>query len=552
MPVHPGTRHIGPGPRLHRKCDENEGVCLSLPCPVSTASLPSTASTSHPAPKSFRQVIPLEEARPRLRVVPFRPGARPGCEALSPGQGCSLHIGLFDSRLAPERDSGALWLLYELHPGLGRHRVSGPLHVRMSVWLLPDSPEDGEALAVPGLLCWEVPLQRPSREGSSPTLRVEAPPADSPHGRYVAALPFAALRGGLARLGTAGTEAFSLAHLFHRRFRVALELCAGEAVLSRDEETVELYDLGRFGALYQRLLDGLVRRDAQVRAGRLGNRGLTVRHHPWYPVLTIGLDKARLYLEAIESDLARHTTHLPDPRWLVRVGLFLELLTALGIIEAVRPELPDLLSAEERRMLETAPGLAPVRARLDVAAWREVWEARHGSFLARCLGPVGVSNLLRKQRATLAFLETHHDDLERALELAGPALGGTRETWLRVFQDAERAVLRNADEVFPELRVLPAGWRQRVLWHEGGGALSRLVGNQEGVFAAASRRYRGSMNEVARVARERGWMDYTGEECVPREASLIEGLLEEGVRARKRPGPAPSREPAPWSLAEAA
>jgi hypothetical protein len=498
---------------------------LSRACAVSDASVPSTASTSDLAPRRFRQVIPLEEARPRLRVIPFRSGARPGCEALSPGQGCSLHLGLLDSRRAPERDSGALWLLYELHPGLGRHCVSGPVHVRMSVWLLPDSPEEGGPLAVPGLLRREVPPCRPSRTGSSPPVLVEAPPGDVPPGRYVAALPFAAIRDGLARLGTVGAEAFSLAHLFHRRFRVVLELCAGETVLSRDEAEVELYDLGRFGALYQRLLDGLVRLDTQTRARRLGKRRPTVRHHPWYPVLTIGLDKARLYLEAIESDLARHTTHLPDPRWLVRVGLYLELLTALGIIEAVRPELPDLLSAEERRMLETAPGLAPVRARLDVAAWREVWEARHGTSLARCsrLGQVGVGNLLRKQRATLAFLETHHDDLGRALELAGPALGGTRETWLRVFQDAERAVLRNADEVFPELRELPARWRRFVLWHERGGGWRRLVG--DGVFAEASRRYRHSMNEVARVARERGWMDYAGEECVPREASLIEGFL---------------------------
>jgi hypothetical protein len=62
-----------------------------------------------PEPKSFRKVIPLSEARPRLSVVPFRSGARPGCEARSPGEGCSLHIGLFDSR----NPSGgeALWLL---------------------------------------------------------------------------------------------------------------------------------------------------------------------------------------------------------------------------------------------------------------------------------------------------------------------------------------------------------------------------------------------------------------------------------------------------------
>jgi hypothetical protein len=520
---------------------------LSFPAADSAASAFSTAFPSDLESKRFRQVIPLAGARPRLCVVPFRSGARPGCEALSPGRGCSLHIGLFDSRGAPEGDGGALWLLYELHPGLGRQRVSRPVSVRMSVWLLPDSLEDGEPLAVPGLLRHEVSPCRPSRVGSSHPVLVEAPASEAPHGRYVAALPYAALQAGLARLGMAGTEAFSLAHLFHRRFRVALELCDGDSVLSCDETEVELYDLGRFGALYQRLLDRLVKPDTRAQAERLGVSGLSVSHHPWYPVLSIGMDKARLYLEAIESDLARHTTHLPDPRWLVRVGLYLELLTALGIIEAERAEHPELLSAEERHQLETAPALAPIRERLDVAAWREVWALRHIAPAARWprRGPVGARNLLRKQRATRAFLELHHDDLKQALELAGPALGGTRETWLRVFRDAERAVLRNVDGAFPELDALPDEWRDFALWHERGdfealglGRLPRwlswLVGDRDGVFASASREYRRSMNEVAHRARERGWMDYAGEECVPREASLIESLLCGRTRGRTR------------------
>jgi hypothetical protein len=506
-------------------------LCLAV------SAVPPAEVRCEPQPKPFRQLVPLEDARPGLRLIPFRSGARPGHEARAPGEGCSLHIGLFDSRSAAD-DGGALWLLYALHPGLGRHRVKEPLRVRMSVWLLPDSPEDGGTLALPGLLCHEVPLCQPACANPSQLVRAEAPPSGGSQGSYVAALPYAAVREGLARLGAAGTEAFSLAHLFHRRFRVSLELCAGERVLACDSAEVELYDLGRFGSLYQRVMDGLVRPDTEAQVARRGVRGLSVAHHPWYPVLTIGMDKARLYLEALESDVSRHTTHLPDPRWLVRVGLYLELLTALGIVEAVRGEFPDLLTPEEREMLERAPALAPIRERLDVAAWREVWALRHIAAPSRWLkrGLEGAGNLLRKQRATRAFLETHHEDLERALELAGPALGGTHETWLRVFQDAERAVLRNVDAAFPELRALPERWRQWVLWRERGdfealglgrvpGWLSRCVGDQDGLFASASREYRCSMNEVAHRARERGWMDYAGGECVPREASLIESWL---------------------------
>ncbi|WP_375769520.1 hypothetical protein NR798_01150 [Archangium gephyra] len=507
-----------------------------LPCQAVSA-VPPAEVRCEPPPKPFRQLIPLEDARPGLRLIPFRSGARPGHEARAPGEGCSLHMGLFDSRSGAE-DGGALWLLYALSPGLGRHRVREPPRVRMSVWLLPDSPEDGGTVALPGLLCHEVPLCQPSCASPAELVRAEAPPAGVSRSSYVAALPYAAVREGLARLGAAGAEAFSLAHLFHRRFRVALELCAGERVLACDSTEVELYDLGRFGSLYQRVMDRLVRPDTEAQVARLGARGVSVAHHPWFPVLTIGMDKARLYLAALESDVSRHTTHLPDPRWLVRVGLYLELLTALGIVEAVRGEGPDVLSAGERHMLESAPALAPIRERLDVAAWREVWALRHIAAPARWRkrGRVGAGNLLRKQRATRAFLETHHEDLQRALELAGPALGGTHETWLRVFQDAERAVLRNVDAAFPELRALPERWRHWVLWRECGdfqalglgrvpGWLSRWVGDQDGLFASASREYRRSMNEVAHRARERGWMHYAGGECVPREASLIESWL---------------------------
>ncbi len=170
---------------------------------------------SGPERKSFRQVIPLTDARPRLRVV-HPPPLR---------QGDSSYVGVFDSRRVGS-DLGALRLPFAVHPGLGPHRMSGPAHVRMSVWLLPASPGKGRPLAVPGLLRGEVPL------------------ALEPGGRHVATLPYAVLRDGLARLGRAGAEAFSLAHRFKRRFRVMLELCSGDTVLSCDESLVELYDLG--------------------------------------------------------------------------------------------------------------------------------------------------------------------------------------------------------------------------------------------------------------------------------------------------------------------
>ena len=60
-------------------------------------------------------------------------------------------------------------------------------------------------------------------------------------------------------------------------------------------------------------------------------------------------------------------------------------------------------------------------------------------------------NLLAKRRATLEFLHVHHEDLKHAIALAGPNRTNAQETWHRVFRDAERAVLRQTPDAFPEL-----------------------------------------------------------------------------------------------------
>ncbi|HSN97228.1 MAG TPA: cyclic nucleotide-binding domain-containing protein, partial [Candidatus Nanopelagicales bacterium] len=155
--------------------------------------------------------------------------------------------------------------------------------------------------------------------------------------------------------------------------------------------------------------------------------------------------------------------------------------------------------------------------------------------------PVSLRNLLRKQKATLDFLHVHHEDLKAAIELAGPNLYDAQETWHRVFRDAERAVLRNSDRAFPELAHLDPRYQEFALWHQRGDmrplglhflpeALTNLFGDQDGIYASACRQYRRSMNEVARWASERGLMDYTGEECIPRSASLLEAHMQQNTR----------------------
>ena len=266
-------------------------------------------------------------------------------------------------------------------------------------------------------------------------------------------------------------------------------------------------------------------------------QGVDVAYHPWYPVLRIGADKAALYTRALVQDITGAGEHLSDPGWLLRVGLYLEFLTFLGIVEAVREDAGDLLTPAERAAFETSPWFAELRESIDPRAWRTVWALRGVELPRRGtprLGPVSALNLLAKKRSTLGFLHVHHDDLKHAIRLAGVNHHNAQETWQRVFRDAERAVLRNVAAAFPELDALPGPARQFVLWHRRGrflpGAMAGLFADQDGLYASACSQYRESMNDVADWAKARGLMDHTGVECVPRQVSLLEAHVNQPAR----------------------
>jgi len=250
-------------------------------------------------------------------------------------------------------------------------------------------------------------------------------------------------------------------------------------------------------------------------------------YHPWYPVLKIGGDKAALYTAALVADIVGKEHHFTDPAWLLRVGVYLELLTCIGIIEAVRADVGDLLDARERAAFDRSEVFTEIRRRIDPDAWQTVWSMRRITFPgfgSPRVGPVSVLNLMRKRDATLRFLHVHHDDLKQAIELAGTNRFNSQETWQRVFRDAERAVMRQAAVAFPELGFLPAPAREMVLWQRLGFA------GQQGVYATACNQYRSSMNSVADWAKARGLMDHAGPQCVPPEASLIEAYTHDRPR----------------------
>ncbi|AKT36960.1 cyclic nucleotide-binding domain-containing protein [Chondromyces crocatus] len=487
------------------------------------------------------------ELLPAVEIIPFEAGKRPLDEALYPGHGCSERSGLLstapDAVLQGEDEVWILFRLRDLYAYVAPFQRS--FEVTLSAWYLPPPGVDAAPVPVPGLVGVPIAPQVVARDAYPLPALEPSDFAEFHRTLFVASLrpreqlvP-AVLPEALRERTPDGADPFTFAHRFQQALRLEITLSEGGERLSSATTEVEIFDTGRFGSLYARLLDELVKADLVAQQEQLRVDDLHVGYHPWFPVLTIGADKANLYLRAIRQDLEMQRRNLPDPRWLLRVGLYLELLTCLGIMEAVRDEYPDLLTPAERAVFEKSPAFAPIRERLRVDDWRKVWELREiaphraGSFSSVS---VILSNLLRKQRATLGFLHTHHEDLKAALELAGPNLVDAQETWHRVFRDAERAVLRNAEIAFPELRQLDARLREFALWHQRGDmrvlgltvlpeALTSLFGDQDGIYPSACRQYRRSMNEVAGWAASHGLMDFTGEECIPPNASLLEAQM---------------------------
>jgi Cyclic nucleotide-binding domain len=429
----------------------------------------------------------------RCGIVPFVPGRRPTFEASHPGLGASDCIAVLTGGAS---DGNKAIVLFELG------HIDPRVEVQATLRLADRCGRDAGA----PLRGWD---RRPLQLDRS-TQRPR---------RQLAILPEIDIPA----------DELGFAHAFLRRVAVELAATWDGVPVAGDRHWLDVCDVRNLGSLYRRVLDRVVAPDTtrQAADARVADPGPD--YHPWFPVLTIGVDKADLYTRALVSDIVGKETHLSDPAWLVRVGVYLELLTCLGIFAAVREDLGDLLSPDERRHVESSQTFADLLPRVDVDGWSKVWELRRIAFprlgVPRA-GPVSVTNLLHKKRATLAFLHVHHHDLKHAIELAGVNRHNAQETWQRVFRDAERAVLRKTAVSFPELAHLPGPMRDVVLWQQWG------IGGQQGLYPTACAEYRSSMNMVAGWAKGRGTMDYTGEECVPIRVSLLDARMHHPERVR--------------------
>ena len=420
-----------------------------------------------------------------LRIIPFSPGRRPTDEAAHPGLGSSDNAAI---RTGGDPDANRATVLFEL---VGPRSA---LEIDVTVCLL----EPGGTQREPPLPGWN---QR----------RLDLADGEGRTTRQVHLHPERDVTSG----------ACDFAHGLLRQASVSIRATRAGETVAQDDTLLDVCDVGLLGSLYTRVIERIVAPDAARQAAKARTPDPGVEFHPWYPVLTIGGDKAALYTSALVADIVGKPRHLTDPAWLLRVGVYLELLTCVGIFEAVRDDFGDVLSPDERTALERSDAHRAIRERIDVDAWKRIWDMRKIAFprlgVPRA-GPVSALNLIQKKRATLAFLHAHHEDLKHAIALAGPNRHNAQETWQRVFRDAERAVLRKTDDAFPELRFLPSSMREVVLWQHG-------IAGQQGLYPTACTQYRSSMNAVAEWAKVRGLMDHTGDECIPLRASLLDARM---------------------------
>ena len=452
---------------------------------------------------------------------PFVPGRRPDDEKAYPGLGSSEEVALFHASRTPD---DTLTFLVRCYEG-GRPAPDFPATARVGATIEAVDHAGATLGVVSG---WDHRDLRPRLQKLDDG---EAGAGSAPRGQMLVLDVEKDFAPEAVPVDRARYLGFS--SLFHQRFRILMDVHVGEARVTGGEHGFEIYNEELFGSLYQRLVDVLLPWDTSHQAQAAG-REVGIQVHPWYPVLSIGMQKARFYMLAITGDLVDQKRMLTDPGWLLRVGLYLEFLTCLGVAEAVKDEI-DILTPEERDAFENDPAFAEIRARIDVEAWKEVWALRDIAFGGGVGGaPTGALNLMRKKAATLGFLHAHHEDLKHAIDLAGPNLQNAQESWHRVFRDAERAVLAMNADAFPELAQFPGVVRDFALWHQSGGLagmrllpkqITELFGDQDGIFPSACRQYRDSMNHIAAWARERGLMEYTGDECVPLSASLLEAYL---------------------------
>jgi len=228
-------------------------------------------------------VIESSGLAPSVRVVAFTPGRRSTDESNHPGLGSSDCAAVI---IGGDADTNRSCVLFDLEP------LDETMAVDATIWFA-DAP--GQPL--PG---WD---HRP----------VDIAPQRQTRRRTVAIHPDRDLRA----------VDLDFAHGFLRSAVVGVRATRHGVPVAADTTTIDVCDIRNLGSLYQRVIDRIVAPDTARQAAAAGVADPGVAFHPWFPVLTIGGDKAALYTHALVADIVAKERHLSDPAWLLRVGVHL-------------------------------------------------------------------------------------------------------------------------------------------------------------------------------------------------------------------------------------
>lgn len=479
--------------------------------------------------------IVLNHSTLHCHFIPFITGRRSTDEIQHPGLGSSDNVSMILSD--KHKDNNFTYLLYTIDglDSISEKKLQN-CHLTLSLSFCEGNGE--KSYPIPGWVNREIeptifenlqsgnpsllPIKLHKAQGKRLIIRL-APNKDFLPG---ASWTWAQVDQVIQNQATDNQDPFTFGHLFSQQIHVVINIIHENTILATAQTFLDVCDARRSGSLYQRIMDKVIKPDTLNQAQRHKSQ-IDSSFHPWFPVLSIGSLKSALYNKALIDDVIYKKHHLTDPRWLMHVGLFLEFLTCIGIFEAVKDDLGDLLSPEERNIYMHAPLFDNIRSFINVEAWKKVWKLRPISFNHLGIpqtGPVSALNLLHKETATLAFLEVHHEDLKHAIELAGPNIYNAQESWHRVFRDAERAVLIRTNEAFPELQFVPPKIKEFILWNRDENVnrwIKLILKGKKGLYELACEKYRKSMNKVAESSKKRLLIDYTGDICIPECVSLL-------------------------------
>lgn len=490
--------------------------------------------------------------RMKCQIIPFIAGLRSIDEATSPGLGSSDHTALIleSEEAANKNFTYILYMLGNLDTanaeelnqisldaslsfcGANGNLITEPLpnwNKRQIAPAIIEISETGE------LGIKEIPL----REAGQKRLVVKiSPNSDLLPGKF---WTFEELDEQIQMLSTEEKDPFSFGHMFSQRLLFELRLVRNGIPISSSYTWIDVCALYRTKSLYQRILDKFIIPDTE---GQLKERGSATEvdytYHPLYPILIMAMDNDELSEKALTAEIVYKKSHTTETRWLLRTTVYQKFLTALGMYEAIREITGrDLLSPKEREIYSQSPEFAEIRNKLNVKRWMKVIQDHKILFETNNMpmaGPVSAQNIVNKLNVCLAFLEAIGHDLKNAFEMTKTSEYNAQETIQRLFRDCERAVLRKTLDTFPEVKFLNRQVTEVLLWHERGKLeipslkwvpkpFMQLFGESDGIFVALCNKCRYVLNEVCNWAKAHNYMDYTGNECIPKKVSLLQAYL---------------------------